>query len=352
MPAIVPVILSGGSGTRLWPVSSPGAPKQLQSLFGDRTLLQATADRVSHLGERLMVIANRQHLSAIRDQLSPDRPTLLVGEPVARDTGPAVAAAALLSHSNDILLVLPADHYFRSVSAFKEAVDRAVTAAVDGYLVTFGIVPTRVETGYGHIVPAEPTSTGYRIERFVEKPDSGTASSLNKSGALWNSGMFVFAAGLMVTELERQRPGLLGAVRGALPSGPPSMGEIELGPSFAEADNVAIDVAVMEPTDKGVVVPLDAGWSDVGSWASLWELGDPDEDGNVTIGRVIDMGSKGSYLRSDGPLIAAIDLEDLVVVATPEAVLVAKRGSTQDVKKIVEMLEDDTRRQPPEVSPT
>jgi mannose-1-phosphate guanylyltransferase/mannose-6-phosphate isomerase len=223
---------------------------------------------------------------------------------------------------------------------------------MDGYLVTFGIVPTRVETGYGHIVPAEPTSTGYRIERFVEKPDSGNASSLNKSGALWNSGMFVFAAGLMVTELERRRPGLLEAVRGALPSAPPSMGEIELGPSFAEADNVAIDVAVMEPTDKGVVVPLDAGWSDVGSWASLWELGDPDEDGNVTIGRVIDMGSKGSYLRSDGPLIAAIDLEDLVVVATPEAVLVAKRGSTQDVKKIVEMLEDDTRRQPPEVSPT
>jgi mannose-1-phosphate guanylyltransferase/mannose-6-phosphate isomerase len=339
MPAIVPVILSGGSGTRLWPVSSPGAPKQLQSLFGNRTLLQATADRVSYLGERLMVIANRQHLSAIRDQLSLDRPTLFVGEPVARNTGPAVAAAALLSPFDEILVVLPADHYFRSVLDFREAVDRAVTAAADGYLVTFGIVPTRLETGFGHIVPAEPTSTGFRIERFVEKPDAGTAASLNKSGALWNSGMFVFAAGLMVTELERQRPGLLEAVRGALPSAPLSVGELELGPSFAEADNVAIDVAVMEPTDKGVVVPLDAGWSDVGSWASLWELGDPDEHGNVTSGHIIDLRSKGSYLRSDGPLIAAIDLEDLVVVATPEAVLVAKRGSTQDVRKIVEMLE-------------
>lgn len=340
MPAIVPVILSGGSGTRLWPVSTRDLPKQFQPLLGEQTLLQATADRVSQLGRRLMVVASQQHFSAIRDGLGPDRPALLVGEPVPRNTGPAVAAAALLSEPSDILLVLPADHHFRNLQNFKQAVDRAFGSADNGYLVTFGIVPTRIETGYGHIMPAEPRATGHRIERFVEKPDAERAASLNAAGALWNSGMFMFSASLVLNELELHRPGLVEVVRKSLPS-TPSRDNVQLGSSFADVENVSIDVAVMEPTDRGVVVPLDAGWSDVGSWASLWELGEKDDQGNVSRGNVINFGSKGSYLRTEGPLIAAIDLEDLVVVATSEAVLVARRSSTQDVKKVVEMLETE-----------
>lgn len=340
MPAIVPVILSGGSGTRLWPVSRPYAPKQLHALIGEQTLLEATVARVSYLGGRLIVVTSVDHLPAVKEQLPTALPCLLVGEPAPRNTAPAVAAAALLSEPDDILVVLPADHHFRDAEALKAAVGDAVRAAADGYLVTFGIVPTRVETGYGHIVPSGPGPTGYRIERFVEKPDADSAAELVGAGALWNSGMFAFSAGSVLAELERHRPGLVAAVRESLPPRIPTVGEIELGPSFGEADAVSIDVALMEPTDRGLVVPLDAGWSDLGSWASLWELGEPDDQGNVVSGNVIHLGSKGSYFRSTGPLLAAIDVEDLVVVATPDAVLVARRDSAQDVKKIVEMLEE------------
>lgn len=315
-------------------------------------MLQATAARVSDMGERLLVVANRDHLGAIDGQLPPGEDRLLIGEPVPRNTAPAVAAAALLCNPQDIMLVLPADHHFGSLAEFKNGVDQAVEVAGDGYLVTFGIVPTRVETGYGHIVPAGAVRSGYRIERFVEKPEAADAARLNSTGALWNSGMFAFSAELVLAELERYRPGLVEAVRRSLPASAPSTGQIQLGPTFADAESVSLDVAVMEKTDRGLVVPLDAGWSDVGSWASLWELGEPDASGNVKNGKVLAIGTKGSYLRSDGPVIAVIDVEDLVVVATPDAVLVAKRESAQDVKKIVQMLEaEDVKRQTPDASP-
>jgi mannose-1-phosphate guanylyltransferase/mannose-6-phosphate isomerase len=339
MPVTIPVILSGGSGTRLWPVSRRDSPKQLHALIGDQTLLQTTEERFSELGTRTIVIANHEHLAVIERQLPSGRARLLVGEPAARNTAPAVAAAALLSQPEEILLVLPADHHFRDQTALHKAIGQGLAAAQDGYLVTFGIVPTKIETGYGHIVPGDAVSNGHRIARFVEKPDAESAADLMANGAMWNSGMFAFRVELVLAELERYRPGLVDTVRDSLPRRVPKEGEIELGPAFANAELVSIDVAVMEATDHGLVVRLDAGWSDLGSWASLWELGDADERGNVVRGKVIDLGSKGSYLRSDGPLVAAIDLEDLVVVATSDAVLVARRDSTQDVKKIVEMLD-------------
>lgn len=304
-------------------------------------MLQATVARVSSMSERLLIVANRNHLSAIDRQLPEGSEHLLIGEPTPRNTAPAVAAAALLVDPDDVMLVLPADHHFASLAEFRKGVDQALEPAANGYVVTFGIVPTRVEAGYGHIVPAEAVGSGYRIERFVEKPATAEAARLNATGALWNSGMFAFTARLVLAELERHRPGLVETVRRSLPASPSARGEIELGPSFADAESVSLDVAVMEQTHLGLVVPLDAGWSDVGSWASLWELGEPDESGNVKRGRVLALGTKGSYLRSDGPVVAAIDVEDLVVVATPDAVLVARRGSAQDVKKIVELLETE-----------
>jgi mannose-1-phosphate guanylyltransferase len=214
-----------------------------------------------------------------------------------------------------------------------------VEAAAEGYLVTFGIVPTRAETGYGYIVPGDTLGEARRIERFVEKPEPDIAMRLSTEGALWNSGMFAFPVGLLLAELGLHRPGVVEAARASLPAGIPASGRLELSAAFAGAESVSIDVAVMQSTKRGLVVPLDAGWSDVGSWESMWELGDHDAQGNVRSGKVLDMGTSRSYLHSTGPLLAAIDVEDLIVVATGDAVLVARRDSAQDVKTLVHRIE-------------
>ena len=238
-----------------------------------------------------------------------------------------MAAAALLASPDDVLLVLPADHHIADVAAFRVAVDRAVEVASSGRLVAFGVVPGRLETGFGYIVPGssngESQSEVRPIDRFVEKPDAAMAADLIESGALWNSGMFVFPVALLIEELSRHAPEILTRVEEAHRSavGHTDIGRIELGPEFAMAPDLSIDVAVMEPTDRGAVVSLDAGWNDVGSWESLWELSEQDFAGNVSSGEVVAIESSDNYLRSEGPLIAVIGVEGLVVVATDDAVL-------------------------------
>ncbi|MGH8926849.1 MAG: mannose-1-phosphate guanylyltransferase [Acidimicrobiia bacterium] len=337
MAATIPVILSGGSGTRLWPLSRRSNPKQLQRLIGSSSLLEATVARVADLSRHLMVVASAGTLDLIEPQLPPH--ARVIAEPVGRNTAPAVAVAAMLSSAEDVLLMLPADHHIDDVASFRIAVDKAVEAASDGKLVAFGILPTRVETGFGYIVPSGIGREVQTIKRFVEKPEPSVARTLIDEGALWNSGMFALPAGLVLEELRVFVPEVVQAVEGALRTSRIHGTRVELGTGFVDSPSVSIDVAVMERTDRAVVVPLEAGWSDVGSWESLWEIGDKDSSDNAVTGDVVTMDSRQNYLRSEGPLVATIGVEGLVVIATQDAVLVAPRDRVQEVKRLVEMLE-------------
>jgi mannose-1-phosphate guanylyltransferase/mannose-6-phosphate isomerase len=319
-------------------------PKQLQRLLGSETMLESTISRVDYLDGPLVLVAGLDSLDQVAAAIPKGRPSRLIGEPIGRNTAPAVAAAALTSASDDMLLILPADHHIVDKDAFRVAVDRAVEVASSGRLVTFGVVPGRIETGYGYIIPMPPDQgassrvDSHSIDRFVEKPDAVMAAALIESGALWNSGMFVFPAGVLIEELSRHAPEVLARVEESLRSSASTENRIELGAEFADAPNLSIDVAVMEPTERGAVVLLDAGWNDVGSWESLWELSEQDPTGNVEIGEVVALESSRNYLRSDGPLIAVMGIEGLVVVATDDAVLVVPRDRAQDVKSLFEMV--------------
>jgi mannose-1-phosphate guanylyltransferase/mannose-6-phosphate isomerase len=345
---IVPVVLSGGSGTRLWPLSRRLRPKQLAPLVGERTMLQATVDRTDGLaGSDPIVVANVDHAPAIRRQLSGD-PTLVL-EPVGRNTAPAAAIAALAARrggDDPVLVVLPADHVIPDLAAFRAAVDTAVGLAREGSLVTFGVVPTRPETGYGYIEQGEAVDGGgNRVARFVEKPDEATAARYVDAGTyLWNSGMFVFLASVYLEELERHRPEMAAAARAVYGASGWEGSTLTLDGSLAECPADSIDYAVMEHTDRAVVVPLDAGWNDVGAWPALWDLAEHDAGGNVLIGDVVAEGVADSYVRSGGGrLVAVVGLADVIVVDTPDAVLVCHRDAAQDVKAVVERLEAEGR---------
>ena len=350
MATTIPVILSGGVGTRLWPLSRLSSPKQLQQLLGSHTMLESTIARVDHLDGPIVVVAGVDSLDRIAAAIPSGRSSRLIGEPTGRNTAPAVAAAALTASPDDLLLILPADHHVADVATFRAALDRAVDVASSGRLVTFGVVPGRLETGFGYIIPrtGDDGSDVRSIDRFVEKPDAAMASELIESGALWNSGMFLFPAGILIEELSRHAPEILTRVEASLRSSVSvdnsiepwhlESWRIELGPEFATAPALSIDVAVMEPTDRGAVISLEAGWNDVGSWESLWEVGERNPMGNVTIGEVVAVESSGNYLRSEGPLVAVIGVEGLVVVATDDAILVVPRDRAQDVKGLVEMV--------------
>jgi mannose-1-phosphate guanylyltransferase/mannose-6-phosphate isomerase len=347
--ALHPVILCGGSGTRLWPLSRDAHPKQLLAILGHESLLAATIRRASgSVFAPPVVVCNEAHVAAVTRQMQGIgvAPAAVIVEPTARNTAPAIAAAAHWLAASDpkaLMLVLPSDHLIGDEAAYRTAVDAAAAAAKAGWLVTFGVTPTLPETGYGYIRSGEPIEGlegAYRIEQFVEKPDLGTAERYLTSGDWsWNTGMFVFPAARMLAELARFEPELVTQVAAAIEQGSASGGSLALaGPAFAAAPSISIDRALMERTQAAAVIPASLNWSDVGSWAALWETSDRDENANVVVGDVMSEQTTGSYLRSEGPLIAALGLQDVVIVATGDIVLAAPRDRAQEVKAFVERL--------------
>ena len=354
---LIPVILSGGSGTRLWPLSRELYPKQLLPLVGKRTMLQETAQRLAGLPDLAgpVVVCNESHRFMVAEQL---RETgagaqAILLEPVGRNTAPAVAVAALVAlekarsagELEPVLLVLPADHVIRNVPAFQGAVSAGLDAAQAGKLVTFGVVPDRPETGYGYIRRAQDVGPAYPVQQFVEKPDVATAEQYVASGEYyWNSGMFMFRASAYLAELKRHAPAMLAACETAVSAAQHDLDFTRLPrDEFSACPSDSIDYAVMEKTALAVVVPLDAGWSDVGSWSALQDALPTDGQGNVIAGDVLTEGTTGCYLHSTSRLIGAVGLKDHVVVETKDAVLVAPRDRVQDVKLLVNQLKAQGR---------
>jgi len=354
---ITPVILSGGAGTRLWPLSRELYPKQLLPLTGARTMLQQTVLRLQGLTAGApVVVCNEAHRFLVAEQLRQlhiePRATLL--EPFGRNTAPAIALAAHAALKgppaqpnalDPVLLVLPADHVIRDIAAFHTAVRAALAAAEAGQLATFGIVASAPETGYGYIERGAPSGAAFRIARFIEKPNSERAREFVASGDYyWNSGMFLFRARRYLQELERFAPEMARICEQAFRGAREDLDFLRIDPGLFEACPAdSIDYAVMEKTGDAVVVPLDAGWSDVGSWSSLHAASDADAHGNVIHGDVISEDTQGSYLYSQSRLVAAVGLKDHVVIETKDAVLVAPRERVQDVKKLVLRLKERGR---------
>lgn len=344
-----PVILSGGSGTRLWPLSRELFPKQMLPLCSERSMLQETVARVSGLAEVTtpLILCNEDHRFIVSEQLRQmGRTAQVVVEPSARNTAAAIAAAALLADADDVLLVLPSDHAIEDGAAFADAVTRAVSLARQGRLVTFGIVPTRAETGYGYIRRGAALGAGaFAVDRFVEKPDRATAQSYLDSGEYaWNSGLFVFRAGDVLAEMAAHAPDIVAACRAAVSGASRDADFVRLeATAFAAAPSRSVDYAVMEKTAQAAVVPVEMGWSDIGSWSALAERQTADADGNVLVGDVVAVDSTGNYLRGESRLVAAVGLRDLVVVETADAVLVATKDRVQDVRQVVERLKRDKR---------
>lgn len=359
MTDLQPVLLSGGSGTRLWPLSREAYPKQFLPLAGEDTMLQATWSRVAPLAQaRPIVVAGEDHRFLVAEQLRQVGAPVpaIVLEPVGRNTAPAIAAAALQAlqdagGGDPLLLVLPSDHVVRDVAAFHAAVRAAMPAAEAGALVTFGIVPTAPETGFGYIQAeagqAEADTTGVRkVLRFVEKPDAATARQyLDAGGYYWNSGMFLFRASRYLAELERFRPDILAGVRAAFAGARHDGDFVRLdSDAFAATPAESIDYAVMERTDAAMVLPVDIGWNDVGSWSALWDVAERDADGNAHRGDVIAVDSRNSYAYARR-LVALVGVDDIVVVETDDAVLVARKDKVQRVKEVVARLKAGQRSQ-------
>ncbi len=349
MSSIQPVILSGGSGTRLWPLSREAYPKQFLPLAGELTMLQATWQRVAPLAARgPLVIANEEHRFVAAEQLQQvgTEPAAIILEPVGRNTAPAIAVAALEATrdgADALLLVLPSDHVITDEAAFRNAVQAAASAAEAGKLVTFGIVPTGPETGYGYIKAAN--GQGLRaVERFVEKPDLETATGYVSSGQYyWNSGMFLLKASRYLQELERFQPEMLARSRQAWQQARRDADFTRLDrDAFTAVPSDSIDYAVMEKTADAVVVPLDAGWNDVGSWTALRDVSQQDGDGNAHQGDVIAIDCRNTYAYAQR-LVALVGLDDVIVVETDDAVLVGKADRMQEVKTVVAKLKAEGR---------
>ncbi|VFQ45498.1 mannose-1-phosphate guanylyltransferase/mannose-6-phosphate isomerase [Desulfoluna butyratoxydans] len=351
---VIPVILAGGSGTRLWPLSRELHPKQLIGLINEYTMLQNTVLRLSGFEAmgRPIVICNENHRFMVAEQLRSIGidPLAIMLEPVGRNTAPALAAAAFKAlevDENPTLLVLPADHTITHTEKLHDAMREGRDLAEAGRLITFGIVPESAETGYGYIRKGASVNGGSAvvIDRFVEKPDLETAESYVASGEYcWNSGMFMFGCREVLGELERFAPEIVATCREAVEKGASDLDFFRLdNEAFSACPEDSIDYAVMEKTDKGVMISLAAGWNDVGSWDAIWQIGNKDENGNVVKGDVVTHDVSSSLLQGESRMIAAVGIEDMIIVETKDAVLVAPRNRGQDVKKIVSQLKADTR---------
>jgi mannose-1-phosphate guanylyltransferase/mannose-6-phosphate isomerase len=354
---IWPVLLAGGTGTRLWPMSRSGLPKQFMALASDKTMLQEAALRVSgNAFNPPLILCNDEHRFIVAEQFreASIQAEAIILEPIGRNTAPAAAIAALILVERDpdaIMLLSPADHVILDTQGFHDTIQLALPAAQAGRLVTFGITPDQPETGYGYIQKSDPISDAagcFAIAQFTEKPDAKTAQAFVTSGDyFWNSGIFLMGASAFLGELERLQPDLLKSARAALALAEHDIDFLRLNQNALETcPNISIDYAVMEKTALGAVVPATIGWSDVGSWSALWQLDQGDTAGNVTHGDVLMEDTQNSYLRTEKGLLATIGIENMIVIVTDDAVLVAKKDAAQDVKKIVEQLKATNRPEP------
>lgn len=337
MSVIRPVVLSGGSGTRLWPISQERLPKQFLPLIGEKTLFALTMERAVKVASGALptVVTGNIHASIVEGQL--EHPAQVLVEPGPRNTAAAICAAALVAATDDVLVVMPSDHLIADFGAFDNALSAAVQIARTGGVVTFGIVPDRADEGYGWIKRGAAIGSGHQILEFVEKPPREVAISFLAGGNYyWNSGMFVVTAGVVLKHLGRHSPEVLAAVERSLPE---TIGDrVELGEPFLSSPSISFDHAVMEKLNDAFVVPLDAGWSDIGSWDAIWEAMDKDTEGNFLTGDVVSLDSANSLVHSTNLPIALIGLEGVVVIETEHGVLVADRESAQRVKSVVEQL--------------
>ncbi|AKK84056.1 mannose-1-phosphate guanylyltransferase/mannose-6-phosphate isomerase [Klebsiella aerogenes] len=358
---LLPVIMAGGTGSRLWPMSRELYPKQFLSLHGGNSMLQETVSRLDGLiVEDPLVICNEQHRFLVAEQLRKisKLSNNIILEPIGRNTAPAIALAAFLATIKDndedpLLLVLAADHVIEDVDAFHNAVNKAIPLATRGELVTFGIVPSGPETGYGYIkrgnILEDSITDIFSVKSFVEKPDLDTAKSYVDSGEYyWNSGMFLFRATRYLEELSKFRPDIYSSCQLAMKELQPDSIEefIRIDNNvFVNCPDESVDYAVMEKTSSAVVVPLDANWNDVGSWSALWDVNNKNAEGNVLLGDVFTDNSLNCYINSEEQLVAAIGLNNLVIVSTKDALLVVDKSQVQDVKKIVNYLKNNGRRE-------
>ncbi len=355
---LFPVIMAGGSGSRLWPLSRVLYPKQFLCLKGELTMLQATISRLNGVNcESPVVICNEQHRFIVAEQLRALNKLTenIILEPAGRNTAPAIALAALAAKRNcpqgdPLMLVLAADHVIQNEEAFRRAVRDAMPFADDGKLVTFGIVPDLPETGYGYIrrgdlCAPEVDAVAFNVAQFVEKPNLETAQGYVASGEYyWNSGMFLFRAGRYLDELQKFRPDIYNACEQAMSAVDPDLDFVRVDEAaFLACPEESIDYAVMEKTADAVVVPMDAGWSDVGSWSSLWDISNRTAEGNVHHGDVISHDCANSYVWAESGLVTTVGVKDLVVVQTKDAVLIADKNRVQEVKKVVEQIKADGR---------
>ena len=345
--SICPVMMAGGSGTRLWPLSRAAHPKQFLRLHGEDTMLQATVKRLSGLDiQASITICNEEHRFFVAEQLREiDKLGSIILEPVGRNTAPAIALAALTAKDDPLLLVLAADHVIQNEAAFREAVIRAIPLAEAGKLVTFGIVPSAPHTGYGYIKRGKDIGEGFEVDAFVEKPNSDVAQDYFSSGDYyWNSGMFLFRASSYLEELKDFYPEILEQCKASVLEVKTDLDFLRINKkAFESCPAESIDYAVMEKTSHAIVVPMNAGWSDIGSWSSLWDVSEKDGDGNSTHGDVILHNTYNSFVKTDGKLVATLGVNDLVIVSTKDVLMVANKDSVQDVKIITAKLKADSR---------
>ena len=351
---IVPVILSGGSGTRLWPLSRAHYPKQLQPLHTKLSLLQETASRLTDDDfAQPLVICNQEHRFIVAEHLKEIgiKPEAIILEPLGRNTAPAATVASLVAQKHDpdaIILIMPSDHVINDTKALRTAIKAALPAAIDGSFVTFGIQPTKPETGYGYIKRSKEIIKRegcFEVDVFVEKPSLADAKTfISEGGYYWNGGIFLFAASKFISELERLSPDIVKSCDLAVSKAVSDLDFQRLDETaFAACPSISIDYAVMEKSQNVVVVPVNMGWSDVGSWDALWQLLDKDDNGNVVAGDVILKNTKNSLVRSESTLIAAVGIENIIIVATDDAILVSSKGSSQEVNLIVDNLKSANR---------